>query len=223
MSGEMIEEGIPIANVSKPGDRYRVNLLVIPKRGGKSEQVFEQDFWSVKETNLWPRKMGREVQEQRRKIRKEERVTVDLLNRAVLAKQTDEGLRALSGESPIHPESVQKYLEGKFGDALEDVSNAMLGLAKSLPPAHLAQKAFSLYDKFRPEIIPGKKGWGPPATWTWTSSARWLRPDPEEHLLNSSDLYLIRQTGPNKAMTRFSTSQGIGRAIFKNRGLRGES
>jgi len=49
LSGEMIEEGIPIANVSKPGDRDRVNLLVIPKRGGKSEQVFEQDFWSLRE------------------------------------------------------------------------------------------------------------------------------------------------------------------------------
>ena len=66
-------------------------------------------------------------------------------------------MRALSGESPIHPESVQKYLEGKFGDALEDVSSAMLELAKSLPPSHLAEKAYALYEKFRPEIPPGKK------------------------------------------------------------------
>ena len=101
-----------------------------------------------------------EVQEQRRKMRKEEAVTVDLLHRAVPAKPTDEGLRALSGENPIHPESVQKYLEGKFGDALEDVSNAMLELARSLPPSQLAEKAYALYEKFRPEIPPGKKGWG---------------------------------------------------------------
>ena len=101
-----------------------------------------------------------EVQEQRRKMRKEEAVTVDLLHRAVPAKHTDEGLRALSGENPIHPESVQKYLEGKFGDALEDVSNAMLELARSLPPSQLAEKAYALYEKFRPEIPPGKKGWG---------------------------------------------------------------
>ena len=53
-----------------------------------------------------------------------------------------------------------KYLEGKFGDALEDVSRAMLELAKSLPPPHLAEKAYALYEKFRPEIPPGKKGWG---------------------------------------------------------------
>ena len=45
-----------------------------------------------------------------------------------------------------------------------------------------AEKAYALYEKFRPEIPPGKKGWGPPASWTWTSSARWLRPDHEERL-----------------------------------------
>ena len=102
----------------------------------------------------------KEVKEQRRKMRKEETVTVDLLHRAVPAKHTDEGLRALSGESPICPKSVQKYLESRFGDALEDVSDAMLELAKSLPPSHLAEKAYALYQKFRPEIPPGKKGWG---------------------------------------------------------------
>ena len=102
----------------------------------------------------------KEVKKQRRKMRKEETVTVDLLHRAVPAKHTDEGLRALSGENPIRPESVQKYLEGKFGNALEDVSNAMLDLARSLPPSQLAGKAYSLYEKFRPEIPPGKKGWG---------------------------------------------------------------
>ncbi len=59
-----------------------------------------------------------DVKEQRQKMRKEETVTVDLLHRAVPAKYIDEGLRKLSGDSPIRPESVQKYLEGKFGDAL---------------------------------------------------------------------------------------------------------
>jgi hypothetical protein len=76
------------------------------------------------------------------------------------AKYTDEGLRALSGDSPIRPESVQKYLEGKFGDALENVSTAMLDLAKSLPPSLLAEKAYGLYEKFKPELFPGWKGWG---------------------------------------------------------------
>ena len=62
-------------------------------------------------------------------MRKQETVTFDLLHRAVLAKHTDEGLRAVSGESPIRPERVQKYLESKFGDVLEDVSGLGSGPA----------------------------------------------------------------------------------------------
>jgi hypothetical protein len=41
----------------------------------------------------------KEVKEQRRKLRKDETVTINLLHRAVPAKHTDEGLRALSGDS----------------------------------------------------------------------------------------------------------------------------
>jgi hypothetical protein len=85
----------------------------------------------------------KEVKEQRRKMLREETVTIDLLRRAVPAKYTEEGLRALSGESPIRPESVQKYLEGKFGDALKDVSSALLELAKSLLYAQLAEMAYT--------------------------------------------------------------------------------
>ena len=76
------------------------------------------------------------------------------------AKYSDERLRALSRDSTIRPESIQKYLETKFGGALEDVSKAMLELAKSLPPSQLAEKAYGLYEEFRPEIPSGKKGWG---------------------------------------------------------------
>jgi len=34
----------------------------------------------------------------------------------------------------------------------------MLELGKSLPPSQLALKAYALYEKFSPEIPPGKKG-----------------------------------------------------------------
>jgi hypothetical protein len=57
---------------------------------------------------------------------------------------------------------VQKYLESKFGDALEDVSKGMLELAKSFPPSQLPEKAYALYEKLRPENPRGKKGWGAP-------------------------------------------------------------
>jgi len=36
----------------------------------------------------------------------------------------------------------------------------MLELEKSLPPSQPAPKAYALFEKFRPEIPPGKKGWG---------------------------------------------------------------
>jgi hypothetical protein len=62
-------------------------------------------------------------------MRKEETVSIDLLNRVVPARYTDEGLRALSGDSPIPPESVQRYLKGKFGNAPEHVCKAIPRLA----------------------------------------------------------------------------------------------
>jgi len=100
------------------------------------------------------------TKEQREHLHKEETVTVDLLHRAVPARYTDEGFRAVSGNRPIRPESVEKYLEGKFGDALGEVTEVMLELARSLPPSELTEKAYALYEKFRPEIPPGKGGWG---------------------------------------------------------------
>jgi len=86
-------------------------------------------------------------------------VTVDLLHRAVPARHTDEGLRALSNDRPISPERVKRYLQGKFGDCLDEVHEALKGLARSLTPSELAEKAYNLYEKFRPEIPPGKRGW----------------------------------------------------------------
>jgi hypothetical protein len=100
------------------------------------------------------------IREQRQKLRKDEVVTVDLLHRAVPARHTEDGLRALSNDRPISPESVKRYLESKFGDALDEVYDAMKGLAKSLTPSKLAEKAYPLYKKFRPEIPPGVRGWG---------------------------------------------------------------
>jgi len=91
----------------------------------------------------------------------------------------------LSGESRIRPESVQKYLESKFGAALEDVSNAMMGLAKSLPPSQLAERPIPCTRNSGRKFLPAKKDGEPPASWNWTSSARWLRFEAEEYLFNS--------------------------------------
>lgn len=102
----------------------------------------------------------KEVKEKRQALRHEEAITVDLLGRAVPARRTAEGLRALSKDRPITPESVERYLDGKFKDALDDVREAMTELARSLPPERLAASAYDFYEQFRPEIPAGKSGWG---------------------------------------------------------------
>jgi hypothetical protein len=102
----------------------------------------------------------RTVQDKRQTVQREEKLTVELLHRAVPAQQTDAGLRALSRGKPVAPGSVQRYLESKFGDALENVYGAMRQLAASRTPAILAEQAYALYEQFRPAIPAGTKGWG---------------------------------------------------------------
>lgn len=104
------------------------------------------------------------VKERKKALRRGETLRVDLLGRAVPATATPAGIRALSKEQPIVPESVTRYLDGKFGEALSDVRAAMEHLAKSLPPERLAVEAFHLYEQFRPEVPPGLKGWGSKGT-----------------------------------------------------------
>jgi hypothetical protein len=85
---------------------------------------------------------------------------VELLGRGVPAVKTPQGLRAALKGEPIHAESVQTYLEQKFKDDLDDTRKAMEKLAKAFTPKQLESKAYDLYEKFRPEIPEGVKGWG---------------------------------------------------------------
>jgi hypothetical protein len=55
---------------------------------------------------------------------------------------------------------VERYPSDKFGDVLEDVRKAMAALAASFKPQELAEKAFDLYERFRPSIPEGARGWG---------------------------------------------------------------
>jgi hypothetical protein len=86
--------------------------------------------------------------------------TVELLGRAVPVVRTPDGLRARVKDRAESPASVERYLKQKFGDALPRVRSAMRALAKTQPPKRLEEIAFSLYEKFRPEIPKGTKGWG---------------------------------------------------------------
>ena len=99
------------------------------------------------------------AKEAREKKRGEE-FWVEVCGRPVPAKNTDDGIRAVKGDTAIEPASVQCYLESKFGDDLETVVAAMQVLAKAYRPKELAHEAYSLYEKFRPAIPGGKAGWG---------------------------------------------------------------
>jgi hypothetical protein len=85
---------------------------------------------------------------------------VPLLGRGVPVIETARGIRAVANEGEVDPTGVARYLAQKFGDALDDVREAMRELAHAFPPERLEDIAFSLYEKFRPRIPEGKAGWG---------------------------------------------------------------
>ena len=96
----------------------------------------------------------------KRDLKPGETLAVGLLERAIPAVRTPDGLRAVHGGKPMSPESVERYLESKFKDSLGAVRAAMEALAGSLSPPVLAARAFALYESFRPVIPSGTKGWG---------------------------------------------------------------
>jgi hypothetical protein len=89
-----------------------------------------------------------------------ERFWFEVLGRPVPATNTDDGIRAVRGRNPIDPDSVRRYPEGKFGADLKAVRSAMQKLARAYTPQELAHDAYPLYERFRPDIPEGKKGWG---------------------------------------------------------------
>jgi hypothetical protein len=85
---------------------------------------------------------------------------VEICRRAVTAVETVDGVRAVIKGKRIEPEKVADYLERKFGDDLEDVRDAMEDLTGAFDREDLADRAYALYESFRPAIPSGKKGWG---------------------------------------------------------------
>src|SRR5262245_1946932 len=95
--------------------------------------------------------------------KKEKQVKVEfitLLGRGVPAVKTPKGLRAAIEGEAIHAGSVETYLKQKFKDDLDEARAAMEKLAKAYTPKQLEKEAYSLYEKFRPKIPEGTKGWG---------------------------------------------------------------
>jgi hypothetical protein len=95
-----------------------------------------------------------------KKVGRGEEFWIELCGRALPAKNTADGIRAVVGAEPIDPATVQRYLESKFGPALEAAREAMRRLAKAFSLDELPPVAFGLYEQFRPQIPPGRAGWG---------------------------------------------------------------
>jgi hypothetical protein len=89
-----------------------------------------------------------------------EEFSVEICGRSVQAVNTKDGVRAVTKNKPIESTSVERYLGSKFGDSLGPARAAMRDLAKAFRPEQLSKDAFSLYEKFRPAIPEGVRGWG---------------------------------------------------------------
>ncbi len=98
--------------------------------------------------------------EEARKSKSQETSHVELMGRSLEVVNTSEGLRATAKGEAVTPESVERYLKGKFGENLPAVRQAMEELSRAFTPEVLAVHAFSLYEQFRPKIPEGVKGRG---------------------------------------------------------------
>jgi len=109
---------------------------------------------------IYEEKSEEEKEKEKKKKKPGETEFIEILGRGVPAVKTPKGLRAAIQGEAIHAGSVEAYLKQKFKDELEDTRAAMEKLAKAYTPKQLEKEAYGLYEKFRPKIPEGKKGWG---------------------------------------------------------------
>ena len=90
------------------------------------------------------------------------RRTVQLLGKDVPVAEGPEGVLLAAGSDgkPAPAEPVRNYVSRAFGNRLTEAREAMQALAASLPPGELNRIGFRLYERFRPEVPDGVKGWG---------------------------------------------------------------
>jgi len=109
---------------------------------------------------IYEEKSEDEKKEEKQKEKPVKVEFIELLGRGVPAVKTSQGMRAAIKGEEIDPQSVEKYLKQKFGDDLDEARTAMEKLAKAYTPKQLESEAYGLYEKFRPKIPEGTKGWG---------------------------------------------------------------
>ena len=109
---------------------------------------------------IYEEKSEDEKKEEKKKEKPAKVEFIELLGRGIPAVKTSTGMRAAIKGEEIDPQSVEKYLQQKFGDELDEARTAMEKLAKAYTPKQLESEAYGLYEKFRPKIPVGTKGWG---------------------------------------------------------------
>lgn len=68
---------------------------------------------------------------------------------------------ALANGVPLDPQNVEKYVKTAFGEAYERVRTELTSLAERyLAMGKLVGDAYALYERFRPMVPPGKRGFG---------------------------------------------------------------
>ncbi len=81
-------------------------------------------------------------------------------DRGIPMKNFPEGPRAVAKDNPVDPKSVETYLAKAFGESLSAAREAMEQLSKAFTPEEIGSRAFGLYERFRPKIASGQRGWG---------------------------------------------------------------
>jgi len=85
---------------------------------------------------------------------------IPLMGRMIPCVMTEQGVRALTGTSPVDPRSVERYLEGKFGEHLDAVRERLGALAETYEDNELLEGAMGIYMRLRPNVPKGREGWG---------------------------------------------------------------
>jgi len=85
---------------------------------------------------------------------------VEVCGRPLPAKTTEDGIFMVINDKPIDDDAVREYLEQKLDEDLQTIRNAFDELAAFFTPEDLRSHACSLYEQFRPQMPPGRTGWG---------------------------------------------------------------
>src|SRR5436305_12783427 len=72
---------------------------------------------------------------------------IELCGRAVPARNTEGGIRAVWGTEPIDPDSVERYLKSNFIQEMGVVRSALEKLAQAFSPEELVDEACTLYER----------------------------------------------------------------------------